>query len=167
MNHRRLVELTKLAYAQAENIGGPLRSLAVFARAVEAWFHAAHHAVSGVSFAADHASLYDDIYKKAGAEFDGLIERAIGLTGVRALAEPSSILSEAAQTVSQWPAPTGAPDVIAKAAVQVNGDFIQQVVQVADSLTESGMTTRGTDNMLAQMADDHEVFGYKLGARAA
>ena len=142
----------------------PLLSLAATVKAAELWFHAAHHAVAGVSFVGDHA-LLGDIYTKAGAEFDSLVERAVGLSGIRAVAEPLALLSAAARKLQEWPSPVDVTDTLMAAAMQVNQALVDACDGAAATMEQSGLLTRGTDNMLAQMSDDHEGFAYKLGQR--
>lgn len=142
----------------------PLLSLAATVKAVEFWFQAAHHAVAGVSFVGDHA-LLGDVYTKANAEFDALVERAVGLSGIRAVAEPLALLSAAARKLQEWPSPVDVTDTLMVAAMQVNQAAIDACDGAAATIEQSGLLSRGTDNMLAQMSDTHEGFAYKLGQR--
>jgi len=154
-------------------IGTELAALAYYAKALEAWFHAAHHAAAGIGFAGDHAILYGEIYAKADDEFDDLVERAVGLSGDASFADPVmvlrgtlGVLAPSRGGTTAWPSAVGGPDEIATNAVTVNRVFIDAVKATTERLRAAGELTQGTDNMLAQVADDHEKIGYKLGQRA-
>lgn len=145
-----------------------LADLASAAQAVDSWFHAAHLAASGTGFAGDHAILYADVYAKAGDAFDSLMERAIGIGRSSDVADPVTTLDDAAKFVRAMPRVAGqAPEVLASSAVSVCSGFIAEVRAATDSLRASDALTQGTDNLLAQIADDFEGFLYKLQQRAA
>lgn len=154
-------------------IGTELATLASYAKAMEAWFHAAHHAASGIGFAGDHAILYGEIYEKADEEFDDLVERAVGLSGDASLADPVTVLWGALGVLApprggpaSWPSAVGGPDEIATNAVTVNRVLIEAVKATTERLRAANELTQGTDNMLAQLAENHERIGYKLAQRA-
>ncbi|HBQ61045.1 MAG TPA: hypothetical protein DD671_15870, partial [Balneolaceae bacterium] len=55
------------------------------------WLHSAHLLSKGSSFAGDHVNLYGKIYQESFEQYDGIIERAIGITNNEDCACPSSI----------------------------------------------------------------------------
>lgn len=151
---------------KASEPGPELARLAACAQAVDSWFHAAHLATSGVGFAGDHGLTYEAVYDRAGGVFDSLMERAIGLSGESSLASPWDVLERARYCVESWPMATGPAESIAAGAVTVCDAFISRVKDATEALRDAGTLTQGTDNLLAQAADDFEGFAYKLRQRA-
>lgn len=151
---------------KASEPGPELARLAACAQAVDSWFHAAHLATSGVGFAGDHGLTYEAVYERAGGVFDALMERAIGLSGEPSLASPWDVLERARYFVEGWPMATGPADDTAANAVVVCRAFLDRVKETTDALRSAGTLTQGTDNLLAQVADDFEGFAYKLGQRS-
>ena len=157
--------LAKAAKVDGMAAGAHLRDLAVCANAVDAWFHAAHLATTGTGFAGDHALLYGEIYESAGDAFDALMERAIGLSKDRTLADPASIAGETAAKLGDWPSPVGPAEEIAGGASDVVTYFIDEIKAKTEAMRAENALSQGADNLLAQFADDFEGFGYKLGQR--
>ena len=48
-------------------------------KAIELWFHSAHHLTKGAGFSGDHVNLYGKIYLELQEEFDAVAERVLGL----------------------------------------------------------------------------------------
>ena len=147
-------------------VGRVLADLASVLRAGEAWFHAAHHAVSGTSAPADHAVLYDEIYDLLDDEFDAVLERAIGLSDDPGLADPIELIRSASALLMDWPRPIGTGAEIAMRAVRVNQLVAVAVEGTIARIKELGAMTSGVDALLSQIVDAHERTGYKLGRRA-
>ena len=74
-------------------------------RAMIAWFHAAHHVTKGTGFGGDHVNIYGRIYTELEEDFDGIVEKGLGLSGDETLADPVAILSGAANQLAQYPHP--------------------------------------------------------------
>lgn len=157
--------LVKAGKVDGKTAGKYLRDLAVCANAVDAWFHAAHLATTGTGFAGDHALLYGEVYESAGDAFDALMERAIGLSKDRTLADPAPIASDTAAKLRDWPSPVGPAEEIAGGSSDVVTYFLDEIKAQTEAMRDAGALSQGADNLLAQIADDFEGFGYKLGQR--
>jgi DNA-binding ferritin-like protein len=157
--------LAKAGKVDGKTAGKYLRDLAVCANAVDAWFHAAHLATTGTGFAGDHALLYGEIYESAGDAFDALMERAIGLSKDRTLADPAPLASDTAAKLRDWPSPVGPAEEIAGGSSDVVTYFLDEIKAKTEAMRDAGALSQGADNLLAQLADDFEGFGYKLGQR--
>jgi DNA-binding ferritin-like protein len=141
-----------------------LELLAV-ARANYLWFHGAHHLVTGVSFEGDH-KLYSKIYEDYLAFFDALAEKGIALIGPP-IADPVRVTTAAMRLLTQYPPPGQfASTPLASASLELEKRFIQQLSKARETLVGLKMLPLGLDNLLAQTADDHDTWIYKLNQRA-
>lgn len=140
-----------------------LLDIAACTRAIQLWFQAAHHLTSGPGFIGDHTILYDSIYKDADEEFDGYIERALGLTQEEIIACPVMITSMALEYLQDMPELINInAEKIVLAASEVINHHIQHISDVYKNLKNSGDLTLGLDDMLMSNANNYETKLYKL-----
>ena len=134
-----------------------LIALAACYKALNDAAHIAHLKASRVSFFQDHA-FFAEIYEYADSQYDGLIERHIGLNGDLGvdIKEINMKVMEKLQTFPNQ--------------VKENADFYRFIKGMLDYIQSeikklaSGVSL-GTNNYLAQLADDIEKFNYKINQR--
>ena len=139
---------------------------AAMCRAMEFWFHAAHHVTRGTGFFGDHADLYGTLYEKSHSDFDDAIEKAIGLTNDENIANPLMLASMACKILMNYPTPTGCTALsMASTALEVEKDYIELVTEMFHELESTGSLSLGLDDMLMASANEHEGHVYKLQQR--
>ena len=136
-----------------------------FMRAMQLWFHGAHHLTSGVSFSGDHVNLYGRIYQTIEDQIDGVIEKAIGLFGDE-MGCPLHITEKALEIMSEYPSPielkhTGQAAV----GLQLEKDFLKFSQNFYNALKSTGAMTLGLDDMIMANANAHETHVYLLQQR--
>ena len=135
-------------------------------RAMIAWFHAAHHVTKGTGFGGDHVSIYGRIYTELEEDFDGIVEKGLGLTGDETLADPISILSTAAIALSQYPTPANRDaSQIACDALEVAKFYVDYLDKFYSQAEASGGLTIGLDDMVMGFANKYETYVYLLQQR--
>jgi hypothetical protein len=138
-------------------------------KALELWFHNAHHSVRGGSFAGDHAILYDNLYTVVfGDSFDGVVERGIGLTDDQSLADAVEYAINAHNRLKGWPTPSSlsAEQLAAEGVTRIT-EYLDFLQWMRESLEFTGELTLGLDDMIAGMCDVLETETYKLKQRSA
>lgn len=130
-----------------------LKDLAIILRAAQFYTHAAHNALSGCTFFSDH-EFAGDTYTALESAYDSVVERAIGTD------EELDLLDIGVKAAG-----------IVKDLSLKNCDAIfEQLIENENSIRDAIDTAKkdasfGTENMLAQFADDSEVRTYKLKQR--
>ena len=132
----------------------PTPSLEILLRAAQFYAHNAHNLACGATFYQDHAAL-GDLYSAYEDAYDSVIERMIGSGNIPDL---NAIQSAAAAYIATLPAIT---DGAMAFAVLLN---IEAGIQSL-CLSETPQASLGTQNLLAQLADDSEMRSYKIGQR--
>jgi DNA-binding ferritin-like protein len=164
------MENTRVVVVQDETPGDLadfMFSYICYVRALNLWFHGAHHLTKGISFSGDHAVLYDKIYTGFGEAIDGIIEKGIGLVGPE-VACPLHIANGAAQIIECYPSPAGLSGTgIAAAGMAIVKDFLEFLEKMNDHLEDSGDNTLGLNNQIAGLADDVETYYYLLKQRTS
>ena len=136
-------------------------------RAAQLWFHGAHNLTKGVGFAGDHTTLFGGIYPALEAQFDGLVEKAIGNTGVEELGCPIHITQAAAEILGQKECLTDKPaDQIVREGLVVLQGHHDLLSDVFSRLDEAGELPLGLNDLLAAQANELETFLYLLQQRA-
>ena len=120
--------------------------------------HAAHHAVTGTAFFADHERLGKH-YEAYETAYDTLIERAIGTVGL-GITEATLNL-QAASKAKQLSDPVNLTNP---------ADAFRLLLKLETELqsllkTQNDTASLGTQNLLAQFADDSEARCYQLKQR--
>jgi hypothetical protein len=135
-------------------------------KAMQSWYHAAHHVTRGVGFAGDHELLYGEIYGSINKTLDGAIEKGIGITECEDVADPLKIMKEACDILAGWRQPHQlSADEIAKCALEIEIDYIDTVEEIFAALEDAECLTLGFNDFLAASANEHESFVYKLRQR--
>lgn len=136
-------------------------------RAVQLWFHSAHHVVSGPSYAGDHVNLYGRIYDEVQVGIDGDVEKAVGVTADIGVACAHALTEIALGVLQKYPSPVSLDaEGIADTALKMVRDHIGLVEQLFDDLEASGELTLGLNDHLAAQANTFETYVYLLQQRA-
>ena len=139
---------------------------AAMCRAMELWFHAAHHTTRGTAFFGDHADLYGTLYDKSHSDFDDAVEKAIGLTNDEGIANPLTITTTACKVLANYPTPTNCTALsMASTALEIEKDYIELVTAIFHELEGAGSLSLGLDDMLMATVNEHEGHVYKLQQR--
>lgn len=135
-------------------------------KAVELWFHAAHHLTKGTGFSGDHANLYGVIYTELQQEFDAVAERVLGLTGDEGLLCPKHVTAQALQLLNTYPSLANMSDHdIALSAKQIVLGYCLWENNFHSTLDQQGLLTLGLDDLLSANAGRHERYAYLLNQR--
>jgi len=134
-------------------------------RAHYLWFHGAHHVTRGACFVGDH-KLYSKIYEEYVSDYDSLAEKGIVLFGER-IADPLGVTQAAAQMLAAYQSPSALQSQgIASAGLQIERSYLSRLEKSRLDLQAGGRLPLGLDNLLSQLADNHEKWVYQLGQRA-
>lgn len=140
--------------------------LAATVKALQTWFHGAHHTAKGTAFIGDHVNLYGEIYSKLGGELDVIIEKAIGISEDESVACPIGLTAKTLELLQQYPSPVSlSPLALVSCAKQLVKGYLGYLEHVADELDASGNLTLGLDDFIAASANGYETFVYLLGQR--
>jgi len=136
-----------------------------YVRAMQLWFHGAHHSARGTSFAGDHGILYTKIYQGFQDHFDEAAEKAIGLYDEHT-ADPLSVTVLAANIMQKYASPCELNSVgISLIGAQMVTDFLQFVENMFHTLEESNSLSLGLNDFLAAEANTLEGYLYLLKQR--
>ena len=128
-----------------------MEEVAIILRAMQLFAHAAHNKVSGEAFFADHSFL-GGLYPEYEEAYDSVVERIIG-TGKDI--NLSDVLKSATVRVIE---PTDSDSIFN--ALLVSESNLRDAIDTA-----LATATTGTNNILAQLADDSETRCFKIGQR--
>ena len=131
-------------------------TLATILRAAQLYAHAAHNGAKGPTFFADHEFL-GELYGTYETAYDKVIERAIGLGEPLDLA---AIGRNAAADAGRYSDPLPFSQ---QQSLQVLMDYERKICTEIDGIYDEAST--GTQNLLAQLADDSEARQYQIGQR--
>ena len=135
-------------------------------RAMIAWFHAAHHVTKGTGFGGDHVNIYGRIYTELEEDFDGIVEKGLGLTGDETLADPMAILSCAANQLSMYPQPSNqSAEMISCSAFELSKMYVAFLDATYRQFDASGCMSLGLDDMVMGLANKYETYVYLLQQR--
>ena len=135
-------------------------------RALQLWFHGAHHLVGGPSFAGDHGILYDRIYSAFQGGFDADVEKALGVTRDQSVGCPLKHLAIAHDLLSKVPSPSMLPtEQIAVVGLEMILAHISYLEHLFEKLEDAGKLTLGLNDHLAARANEAESYAYLLQQR--
>lgn len=134
--------------------------LSVLVRSIQLFVHHAHLLCARAVFMPDHL-LLADIYSQAEDWFDGVSERMIGLGAEKEL-EFDAYMAAVAKKLKGLPS-TGAKEN--KEFFAATMGLLNEMTDMIEKLAKEKGMSQGTINMLAGIADQAEVFKYKVGRR--
>ena len=149
-----------------ETLKQHLFDLSACTRALQLWFQGAHHLTKGAGFAGDHKILYAEIYEAADDEFDGYVERNLGLTNDESIACPKVLMPAVNEMVMSMPCIADHTALgIAASGLAVVQMHIGHITQCYETVKASGEMTLGLDDMLMANANAYERLAYLLQQR--
>jgi DNA-binding ferritin-like protein len=143
-----------------------LAALLVVLRAAAFVHQSNHWQTRGSTFYSDH-KLYDHLYEQSLGMIDQLAERAVG-SGHRVLVHPVIQSNQMAVLVKFFAGDIQAdPEADQQALVSFLTEvYVLSFIGMAYSALQSqGVLSKGTDNLLQGIADEHESFVYLLRQR--
>ena len=135
-------------------------------RALQHWFHAAHHVTRGAGFVGDHIHLYGEIYTKIQEDIDVAIEKAISILQDERIACPIRLTRYAAEVLEEYPSPSEhtALGIAASGKMLLKG-YLEYLEFLCSALKEVGAMTLGLEDHIAGTANAYETFLYMLQQR--
>jgi len=127
-------------------------------RALALYYQTAHWQVKGSLFYQDHL-LFDRLYNSVVPEIDKVGERSIGITGDRAVVNLNASLQAISDIISA--VPTECPENLhfASSAIALEKDVLACLELM------KAQASFGSENLLADIADNHESHLYLLQQR--
>lgn len=136
-------------------------------RALNFLHHTHHWQTNGATFYGDHL-LFERLYTKVLEQVDGVGERAVGLGGAQLVPYKHSL--------TNMPIFLGAIDEVGgadgdvstkmvKKSLLAEKSFITAGEKLMDTLKSKGLLTRGLEQLLGTILDEHETFVYLLKQR--
>lgn len=119
----------------------------------------------GVGFIGDHEELFGTLYTKADSQFDSVCERALGLGAPDTFSEPSSIFEKVLTELKAFPKISGTTEESLTTNTKAVLDKVCQTITEKTKQIPEKDLTKGLDNLLSQIIDDIEGFGYKFSRR--
>jgi DNA-binding ferritin-like protein len=149
-----------------DSVRDGLKGMLAYIRAMQSWFHGAHHVTGGEGFSGDHVSLYTKIYDGLSDHFDATAEKAIGLTDESA-ACPIEVLQNASKIISKFNSPCDLSAVeIARNGLNIVLKFLKFLDLLYSNLDKQGELTLGLDDFIMAMSNDFETYAYLLKQRS-
>lgn len=155
-----------------EGMGGDsslegLTVMLAYLRAMQAWFHGAHHVTGGEGFSGDHTELYTKIYEAIIEDYDAAAEKAVGLSGESA-ACPIMVMDNANKIISKFKSPCDLSAVeIARHGYNIIMKYLDFLEMLYDSFEKNDSLTLGLDDFIMSMANSYETFAYLLKQRSS
>ena len=129
-----------------------------------------HWKTNGDSFFGDH-TLFQKIYEGIDTQIDAVGEKAVGLGSGRLasakdiVAVMDTFLLYVRENQSVTRGAENMADALARRAKYAEDVFVETTEELMNSLKEKGYLTKGLDNLLAGILDQHEAYGYLLKQR--
>lgn len=131
-----------------------------------AMVHQNHHWIAkGDSFYGDHL-LFERLYDSVVEEIDGIAEKVVGLGTIQNV-DIQLQVSQIMRLVQNYGMSQTIPQSseLAKRSLIVEMNFLVVVKHLVELINETGMLTRGLDNLIAGIEDKHEGHVYLLKQR--
>ena len=132
-------------------------------KALESWFHSAHHLSSGSSFVGDHEILYNRLYDFFNKYFDKIVEKLIVLTGNEEIACPIVISNYSGNILSQIPTTANKKEYeISEISLSIIINHLHEIESIYDTFEKYEIMTKGMDDLLGSTYNELETFVYFL-----
>jgi hypothetical protein len=136
-------------------------------KAMEVWFHGAHHVTGGTGFSGDHVNLYSKIYEEISEDYDQAAEKGIGLVD-ESVACPVEISRGMLDVISGYDSPCNMDaESIARAGMDIVHNFLNLLEDMYNNLKKLNSLTLGLDDFIMSMANDYENIFYLLKQRCS
>jgi len=136
-------------------------NLAICLRALQIISHHYHNVCGKIAFHQDH-EFFAEVYNAAESDYDDVIERIIGKDGIQVI-DLDSILMQVSAKVKAMP--KLAPEN--KAYYEA---LLSQILYINDEiqkLIDTKAVSRGTEQLIGEIANKNEVLVYKIKRRIA
>lgn len=144
---------------------GQLSVMLAHLRFLSALHHQHHWIASGESSYSDHL-LFSKIYTSINEEVDSLAERTIGLGGINNVDLLPQLHSICVIAKSNSDAATiPSTSRLAQVSLSAEYNFLNVHKTIRDQLDANGLLTVGLDDLLAEIASNHEEYVYLLRQR--
>ncbi len=134
-----------------------MKQLAIMIRCLQLFSHNAHNLVGKVVFFQDHEFL-GELYTNYEEVYDSIIERIIGLSSVDAI-DLVSVQIESVKMLQTLPSKLSENSKYFEIILQYEKELCKMIPEIMK------MSTEGTKNLLADIADKSEQRQYKLQQR--
>lgn len=134
-----------------------MKDLIALARMMNLYYHHLHNIAKGVSFNGDH-ELMNGFYTQLEISYDQLIERYIGLGNAMGKEDLLDIITQAHSAIDQIPSGSDMSNHFHH-AMHIESIFRYEIEQACEA------ASKGTENLLAALADESEARTYKLNQR--
>ena len=132
-------------------------------KALEMWFHSAHHLTKGMAFIADHDILYDKIYTFFGEYFDAIVEKLMAITGSEEIACPKKVAMYSGHVINQIPSSANKDArEIGEIAFSIIIEHLKEIEAAYEEFGAYEVMTKGMDDLLASNYSELETFVYFL-----
>lgn len=138
-----------------------MKEIALLLRALKLYAHQAHNLCGRVAFHQDH-EFFAEVYEAAENDYDGVVERIIGLFGEEKAPTLAEEMSFIGQKVSNLP----------QMGVKENSAFYQVILQLEMEICakiaaycKSGQCSPGTEQLLGDVCNRLETEQYKIKQR--
>jgi len=132
-------------------------------KALENWFHAAHHVTKGMEFIADHDILYNKIYSFFGDYFDAIVEKLMAITASEMIACPVVISKYSGYVLEHISTPCEKDSrEIAEISFSIIIEHLLEIERAYDDFEKYEIMTKGMDDLLASTYSELETFVYFL-----
>lgn len=156
-----------LAHFESQVAGSDAAELGVLLAMAEAVaaIHRAHHWKSkGSTFYGDHL-LFQRLYEQMGEEIDSLAERCVGTGGEDVV--DVCLQAKMKQAMCDWiyrlySNPSSGFSSLIELSLAAEECFAAAIELTMAHMRSNGILTRGTENMLSTLADNHESMQYLL-----
>jgi DNA-binding ferritin-like protein len=137
-----------------------LKELLVLLRAMQLYYHNCHNVVFGAAFLSDH-DLFSGFYGQAETEYDAVAERLVGLYGRQHIS-----LKEIVERMEDKLEKMADPSTISVENMFAQGGMLEaDLKDLCNSLNKYADISAGTQNLIAQIADNAEARFYKIRQR--
>lgn len=141
-----------------------LPSLLVLLRAL-AMVHQTHHwCTHGDSYYGDHL-LFERLYNGVSEEIDGIGERAVGMGGMQFIRNLNAQAAGVQRVVGLLSNLVESPNAYVESSLEAEQLFASCTTVIVAKMKETGLLTRGVDNLIAGVEDKHESHRYLLQQR--
>ncbi|MFZ4411515.1 MAG: hypothetical protein ACOYOV_00430 [Bacteroidales bacterium] len=138
-----------------------MMQLAVCLRALQLISHHYHNICGKIAFHQDH-EFFAEVYSAAEGDYDSVIERIIGKDGIQAI-DLDSILAQVSAKVKAMP--KSAPENKAYyVAILSQMEYINAEIQ---KLIDGKLVSRGTEQLIGEIANQQEIKIFKIKRRIA
>jgi DNA-binding ferritin-like protein len=138
-----------------------MQNLLICLRALQIIAHHYHNVCGKIAFHQDH-EFFGEVYSAAESDYDSVIERIIGKDGVQAI-NLDQILSQVSAKIKPI-LKSAAENKAYYEALLAQIEYINSEIQ---KLIDGKLVSRGTEQLIGEIANKNEILIYKIKRRIA